>query len=124
MFQERLLKLKISELEAKLESNDFHSNIDRKDKDNVIKSELLLNYYYLYLIIRFFKMAHEYLNQIRDLNAKYEQVLATNKQMQEYINFMKNSYMSYFNDQPISSYDIAAAAANNNFIGLSQNNIF
>ena len=69
-------------------------------------------------------MAHEYLNQIRDLNAKYEQVLATNKQMQEYINFMKNSYMSYFNDQPISSYDIAAAAANNNFIGLSQNNIF
>lgn len=69
-------------------------------------------------------MAHEYLNQIRDLNAKYEQVLATNKQMQEYINFMKNSYMSYFNDQPISSYDIAAATANNNFIGLSQNNIF
>lgn len=40
LFQERLLKLKISELEAKLESNDFHSNIDRKDKDNVMKSHL------------------------------------------------------------------------------------
>lgn len=46
-------------------------------------------------------MAHDYLNQIRDLKAKLEQAQLTNKQMQEYVNFLKNSYITYFNDQTI-----------------------
>lgn len=45
-----------------------------------------------------FKMAHEYLNRIRDLETRLEQETSKNRQMQEYVNFLKNTYLSYFDD--------------------------
>lgn len=65
-------------------------------------------------------MAHDYITQIRDLKAKLEQMQVTYKQMQEYVNFLKNSYISYFNDQTLNTFD-AGAASTNNFIGSSRN---
>lgn len=64
-------------------------------------------------------MAHEHLNQIRDLKTQLDQAIFKNKQMQEYVNFIKNSYLTYFNDPPIGSLDAAAT----NYLGLSQKDI-
>lgn len=64
-------------------------------------------------------MAHDYLNKIRDLEVNLEQEKGKNKQMQEYVNFLKNTYMSYFGDS--SSYE---AATTNNLIGFGANNFY
>jgi len=58
--------------------------------------------------------------QIKDLKARLEQTQATNKQMQEYVNFLKNSYVAYFNENSLHAFDNGAALSNNSY-GFGQN---
>ena len=98
--KERQWSSKCSELETKLSSLHFSTKSDRRDKD---------------------ELASDYMIQIKDLKARLEQATATNKQMQDYVNFLKNSYMSYFNDNSLDSYDFGSS----NLYGLKgQNNLF
>ncbi len=56
--------------------------------------------------------------QIKDLKARLDQAQITNKQMQDYVNFLKNSYISYFNENTLNTFENSS-----NLIG-SQNNLF
>ena len=56
--------------------------------------------------------------QIKDLKARLDQAQITNKQMQDYVNFLKNSYISYFNENTLNTFENSS-----NLIG-SQNNFF
>lgn len=68
-------------------------------------------------------MAQDYLTQIKDLKAKLEQTQLTNKQMQEYVNFLKNSYITYFNESTLSSFESGGSSGSsmNFFSGNSGN---
>ena len=60
----------------------------------------------------------DYVMQINVLKARLDQAQITNKQMQDYVNFLKNSYISYFNENTLHSFE-----SSSNLIG-SQNNLF
>ena len=57
------------------------------------------------LIFEFFKLEQDYSIQIKDLKARLDQAQVTNKQMQDYVNFLKNSYISYFNENTFQSFE-------------------
>lgn len=92
------MQAKCAELETKLNSIQLHSNVNKRDKEDLVQ---------------------EYQNQIRDLKSRLEQLQLTNKQMQEYVSFLKNSYVTYFNDNTLHSFE----SGSSNFIG-SQNNFY
>ena len=73
--QERSLQLKCTELESRLGSVQLHSNRDKRDKEEINR---------------------DYLAQMRDLKERLEQTQVANKQMQEYIAFLKKTYSGYF----------------------------
>lgn len=101
--KERGLLARLGDLESKLRSMELHSSVDRRDKDD---------------------LCQEYQTQVRDLRYKLEQTQQANKQMQEYVNFLKNSYITYFNDNTLQSFDCTGNASSNLFSGTSSNNFY
>jgi len=49
---------------------------------------------------------------VKDLKARLDQATLTNKQMQDYVNFLKNSYINYFNDNTFDSYEYVSSNRN------------
>lgn len=47
---------------------------------------------------------------MKDLKARLEQAQASNKQMQDYVNFLKNSYMSYFNENTFDNFEYGGSS--------------
>ncbi len=52
------------------------------------------------------------------MKAKLEQTQVANKQMQDYVNFLKNTYVTYFNENSLQNFDNSSS----NFY-TSQNNL-
>ncbi len=67
------------------------------------------------------KVDYRYKSQIKDLKDRLEQATATNKSMQNYVNFLKNSYSTVFNDNFIST---SAAMLPSNTFQLNTNHDF
>ena len=93
------MQAKCNEIETRLNSITLHSSIKQRDKED---------------------LSSDYQAQIKDLKTRLEQVQLTNKQMQEYVNFLKNSYVTYFNDGSLNSFD---SLSSTNYLN-SQNNFF
>ena len=68
---------KIADLEAKLSTSQLHSNSNLRNKDEVVQ---------------------ELKTQIKDLKSRLDISLDTNKRMQDYVNYLKNYYLTYFSD--------------------------
>lgn len=95
--RERSLSQKCIDLDTKLTSLQFQIQHDKRDKE---------------------EQGQDYVMQIKDLKARLDQAQTTNKQMQDYVNFLKNSYISYFNENTLHSFE-----SSSNLIG-SQNHLF
>ena len=95
--KERSLSAKCIDLDTKLTALQFQVQHDKRDKEEQIQ---------------------DYIMQIKDLKARLDQAQITNKQMQDYVNFLKNSYISYFNENTLNTFENST-----NLIG-SKNNLF
>lgn len=102
-FKERGLLERLSDLESKLRSMELHSSVDKRDKDD---------------------LCQEYQTQIRDLRYKLEQTQQANKQMQEYVHFLKNSYITYFNDNTLQNFDCTTNGSSNFLSGTSSHTFY
>ena len=52
----------------------------------------------------------DYKMQIKDLKARLDQTQISNKQMSEYVNFLKNSYIQYFNENVLRGFESSSSA--------------
>lgn len=51
------------------------------------------------------EQTEDYKMQVKDLKARLDQTHISNKQMSDYVNFLKNSYIQYFNESFLPGFE-------------------